>query len=173
MKVLGHGEIRVIVKALILPECIHGRRHIPLPSAQASEARYVLVSDLERGQRLGEHVPVVLWIGAGSWNGSNINDEPHACVSQQVHEHDDRSGRMSDGKKWVSQISKMHMGTTSDVSFFASKKLSRARLRLERSNGAPRRPGVTHALGVRRACVLAVSRHLHGRAPRRRHINQT
>lgn len=75
---------------------------------------------------------------------------------------------MSDGKKWVSQISKMHMGTTSDVSFFASKKLSRARLRLERSNGAPRRPGVTHALGVRRACVLAVSRHLHGRAPRTR-----
>ncbi|TPV99641.1 MAG: hypothetical protein USCAAHI_00915 [Beijerinckiaceae bacterium] len=64
MKILGHGVIRVIVKALILPECIHGRRHIPLPSAQASEARYVLVSDLERGQRLGEHVPVVLWIGA-------------------------------------------------------------------------------------------------------------
>jgi hypothetical protein len=45
-EVIAHGVIRVIVKALILPECIDVARHIIL-SAQTAKRRDMFISDSE------------------------------------------------------------------------------------------------------------------------------
>ncbi len=45
----GHGVVGIVVKALVLPECVHGRWRAVLFSPQASERGNVLVPDLAFG----------------------------------------------------------------------------------------------------------------------------
>jgi len=64
VKVLAHGVVGVVVKALVLPERVRGRRYVRLPSPQAAKSGHVHVSDIESGQKFGERGAVVLRIAA-------------------------------------------------------------------------------------------------------------
>jgi hypothetical protein len=74
-KLVAHGVVRIIVKTLIFPKRIHVRRHIPLLAAESPELGDMLITDFKLGQSLGELHGIVLRVGPGSRNGSNIDDE--------------------------------------------------------------------------------------------------
>lgn len=85
-KALAHGIIRVVVKALVLPERIGDRRHFWLLVAQTSESGDVLVSDPECGQRCREKIAVVLRIVARTRNGPNVDNEMYVRAPEQPDE---------------------------------------------------------------------------------------
>jgi hypothetical protein len=91
-KVFAHGIVRVVMKTSVFPECIHVRRHLAPPSAQAPERCDVFVADLTFSQGPGELLRVVLRIGARPRNGPDIHDEPDLCLPHQVHEFAGRVG---------------------------------------------------------------------------------
>src|SRR5205807_7808953 len=64
MENLSQGVVRIIVKTLVLPECIHAWRNVPLLAAQAAQRGDVLISDLKLRQRLGQLIAVVLRVRA-------------------------------------------------------------------------------------------------------------
>jgi len=74
-KLVAHGLVRIIVKALSFPERIHVRRHIPHPAAESPELGDVLIANLKIGQSVGELRSVVLRVGPRSRNGSNVDDQ--------------------------------------------------------------------------------------------------
>ena len=74
-KLVAHGVVRIIVKALIFPKRIHARRHIPVLAAESPEFGDMLITDFKLGQSLGELRGIVLRVVPGSRNGSNIDDE--------------------------------------------------------------------------------------------------
>jgi hypothetical protein len=172
MKVLGHGVIRVIVKALILPECIHGRRHIPLPSAQASEAPMCScpISNAD-----SDSVSTCLWYcglvrDRGMVRTSTMSRTP-ASPSKSTNT---TIGRVECPmvRNGLARFPKC-IWAPHQMCLSLLRRSFHALVYALSDLWCAAPPGVTHALGVRRACVLAVSRHLHGRAPRRRHINHT
>src|ERR1700730_3087046 len=96
---LTHGVVRVVVKALVRPERVHGRWDLGLPSPETSESGDMRIVDLGGGQRGGKHVTVELRIRARSRNSSNIDHEPDLHASEQIDELAGRSGRMADGEE--------------------------------------------------------------------------
>src|SRR5262249_42674878 len=101
----GQRVVGIVVKALVLPECIHVGWNVLRPRAQAAERGHVLVSDLELGQRLRKHIAIVLWIGARARNAADIDHASDLRFLQQLHELPHWPGCMSDGEKRVRHLS--------------------------------------------------------------------
>src|SRR5262245_3878062 len=101
----GQGVVGVIVKALILPECVHARGNVVLASAQSAQRSETLVADLILRQRLRQNIAIVLRIGARARDGSHIHHEPDLLRLEQVHELAHRTGRMSDGEERERHVS--------------------------------------------------------------------
>src|SRR5437667_8907797 len=99
MELVAHGVVGVVVKALVRPEGVHGRRDVYLSSPETSESGDVLIADRAAGQRPGKHVLVELRIRARARNGPNVDDQPHLRARQQLDELGDRSGGVADGEK--------------------------------------------------------------------------
>src|SRR5262249_60551332 len=101
---LAQRVISVIVKALILPERIYGRRNLLRFRPQAAERGNMFVSDRKLRQRFGKDLAVILRVGARARNGSDIGHEFDLLALQQVDEIAHRAGRMSDSEEWVGHM---------------------------------------------------------------------
>src|SRR6266704_1325071 len=73
MELVAHGVVGVVVKALVRPEGVHGRRDAYLSSPETSESGDVLIADRAGGQRPGKNVLVELRIRARARNGPNVD----------------------------------------------------------------------------------------------------
>ena len=85
-KLTTHGVVRIIVKALVFPKCIHIDRNISFLSAETAQLSDMLVANSKLGQSFGELRGVVLRIGQRARNASNVDDELNFLGPQQVYE---------------------------------------------------------------------------------------
>jgi hypothetical protein len=87
------GERRVgkVMKALVSPEGIDGRRNV-LPGAQAAQRRHVLVSDRRSRERFGKDVAIVLRVRARTRNAAHIDQERDLRSFEQIDEFVHRAG---------------------------------------------------------------------------------
>src|SRR6266545_5738818 len=56
----GQRTIRVIMKTVIVPKGVYGRRNAMFPSAETSECRDVIVGDVKFGECPGQRLAIVL-----------------------------------------------------------------------------------------------------------------
>ena len=66
MKGLAHRIVGIVMEARVAPKRVHARRHIPVPAAKPAKHCDVLISDLERRQRLRQRIAIILRVGAPS-----------------------------------------------------------------------------------------------------------
>ena len=87
-----------LVKAGVLPECVHARRQVAF-AASAAERGNVLVADLVGGERLRQRMLVVLRIGARAWQEPDVDQNLDPRLAQEPDEFGQRTRGVADGVK--------------------------------------------------------------------------
>jgi hypothetical protein len=83
---LARGVVGIVVKALVLPERIRRRGHLPLPAAQAAEFSDVSVVDAVSRQGLRQYIEIELRIGARTRDSAHVRSKRHVRLAQQRDE---------------------------------------------------------------------------------------
>src|SRR4051794_4904950 len=72
VKTLAQGVVGVVMKALVLPECIQARGDIGCGTTKTSKRCDVLVSKFEPPQGIRQTLTVVLRVGSGPWHSPYV-----------------------------------------------------------------------------------------------------
>src|SRR6266566_4469789 len=100
-KRIAHGVVGIVVKTIVLPECVDIRWHVAFAAAQAAKRHNVLISDSKRHERPRQCVPTKLRIGARARHGANVGDERDLDAAQQIDELTDGTRPVADGVEWI------------------------------------------------------------------------
>ena len=84
-KTFTHRVVGIVVKAVVLPKRIDACWHIAILAAQTAKCRNMPMSNSERFECLRQRLVVILRVGARARHGSDIGDECHLCVLQQIY----------------------------------------------------------------------------------------
>src|SRR6516225_5460984 len=88
------------MKTVVLPERVEFERHLARAPTQSTERGDVLVADSERLKRLGQGFAVILRIGAGARDCTDVDDERHRDARHEFDEVLQRPSAVADCVEW-------------------------------------------------------------------------
>ena len=99
-KAATHRVIGVVVKALIFPVAVRGRRNASRVRASAAQFRDICIADLMLRERLRERLAIILRVRPRARNTADVDYQADAGGVKQLDKLLDLPGGMTDGEEW-------------------------------------------------------------------------